>query len=1242
MHVTRRVVVLGCWAAALSLPGCSIDDRTLRLGDSGVVSDVRRLRETPDGGSGLADGPQLVVAQTALDFGAAVTGFAALGRVVVANGGNAPVGAPLFTLAEGSDPDFSIAQDQCGRELAGGQRCDVRLQLVPSKPGALHAALQIESDPGGMASVELRGEGLSPGDIVLAPAPGGVTDFGDVLLDTSAEAVFRVTNPVEADSGVLQASLSTSDVFTLVAPGEGACAFGTTSLAAGQGCDVRVAFQPNARGPREATLSVSSPGIGSASLALQGRGRAPGALGVSPATVDFAGIVLGKAGTAQLEVFNSGDDPVTVAGVTLDGETASAFQIAGTECAEGAVLEGGDSPKPCTVDLLFQPAAAAAAAAALHVASTAGLEVAVPLAGLGLLPGALGIAPSGGAMLDPGGALDLGDIVVGESLVQALVVSNGGAEASGTILFSASGGVTLLPPAAEGDCESGVTTLIDGQSCTLSVRLAPTERAALSGALTMTSELIGSASLAIRARGISKGVLKLLADDVNFGRVVLGAAAPASLSLRNDGDRPLAPPTVAVGKATSGNAAAFTVENGCTAELAPAAECSIDLTFSPSAAGAHSATLEVGAADAGGGTVLLLGEGLEPGSLEIAPAGGGSAAFGDVARGATVERSFTVTNAGGVASGRLSITSTSNRFVPDEGDCNPPGGSGLVDGSSCTFSVKFTPATSAAVTATLNIDSPGAGAASLPLSGRGRNPAVLSGSSEFNFDTVIVSELSAARTWRVTNGGDLPTGALRTSGATADFVINDDGCTGQVLPPAGACSMGVRFAPQQGGSRLASIEVSDTAAGGSRVTLAARGVGQTLPPVGEACLAGRCAGSATCEIHSNGETQVCCAVACTGRRCDAAQDFAACTLPEVGPGEACGPTVVCGDGFSCTPAQAGRCCATGCTGACQTCRTDGSCGTVDDGERGGCAANQNCQSGACTDVPLLRAALLGSEAALDFGTVIVGTDSTGSSFDVTNVGEQATIGLSVSPLSAFVSSGCDGVVLAGGESCTVSVTFRPLTPSFASEDVTVSAGAGVTTAVVTLAGTGVCPEGQIPTDSAGVTICAPPPVVLVDDGGPCLRPTDCVSGICSPWHADNDGDGFGNIVEQRFCGVVAPPGLIADGSDCCDELDPDADPSTTTTPDFVHPGITQPDSRPARACPRAFDFNCDGEQTPSALPDLFEACDANCLVSPGPRENTGVDPGCGETYVLKLCFQNPDDLSCTLQDGGLLQIQTCL
>jgi HYDIN/CFA65/VesB family protein len=1222
----------------LVLIGCKLDERIFVDRDAGRgPGGVRGPgEETPDA-AGLVEGPQLVVARRSLDFGAAVTGFAALARVVVENGGNAPIGAPAFTLAEGSDPDFSIAQDQCGRALAGGERCDVRLQLVPSKPGPVLGTLQIQSDPGGSASVALTGEGLLPGDIVLAPVPGGASDYGDALLETSVDGLFRVTNPLATPSGTLQASLA-GEGFVLLPPADGQCAFGTISLEGGQSCDVAVAFRPSVRGPSEGTLSVTSLDIGSASLALRGQGRAPGALGVSPAKVDFSGIVLGKAGSAQLSVFNAGDEPVTIAGASIEGEAVDAFTIAGTECAAGTVLEGGDRRSSCAIDLAFQPTAAAVAAATLRVTATSGadavaLETVVPVAGEGLLPGALSITPSGDLPVGEDGAVDLGDIVIGESRVQAFQVSNGGAEPSGAITLAASSGLTLAPAGAEGDCQSGVTALVDGQSCTVSLQIEPTERAPLSGSLTVTSELVGSASLALRGRGIATGLLELGADDVDFGRVVRGATAPATLTLRNGGDQPLAPPSVAVGAATSGSAAAFTLANGCVEALAPGAECSIELTFAPTAAGAHSATLQVG----DGSTVLLRGQGLEPGSLALAAAGGGSAAFGDVARGTTVEKSFTVSNEGGVASGALSITTTSNQFVPDQGDCNAPGSGGLVDGSSCTFVVRFTPTTSSPVTATLNIDSPGAGAASLALSGRGRNPPALAGAGSMDFGVVIVGERSAARLWTVTNGGDLPSAALITTGASEEILVSNDGCAGEALPAGGECSLQVTFSPQQAGPRAGTLTVREAGADGSSVALGVSGAGQALPAVGQPCQDGRCAGDASCEIHSDGQTQVCCGAECpNSQRCDAAQEFTACTLPVAEAGQACGPAILCEAGFSCQPpAPSGRCCPESCTGPCQVCGADGSCNRRADGEVGGCGTGQSCQGGACTDIPS-PAALSADPTRLAFGPIVVGGASMQQPFAVTNVGERATGALTVAvSSSAFLPTGdCPETALGPGVSCTLTMAFQPLGPGEAAATVTVSDGAA--SVQMSVSGTGVCPGGQVP-DAAGGC------VDVLGEGEPCDADLQCGSGVCTPFFRDVDGDGFGSGAAVRLCGA-APPSLefSSRGDDCCDLVaDPPGDPSLTTDPQFVNPGITTPDSRRATQCTLPFDFDCDGVEVPNDLPVPFEACNAECIVSPGARRNLGAgDPACGEEFGLVVCGFDASGVCGEL--GTLLDFQRCL
>jgi hypothetical protein len=116
---------------------------------------------------------------------------------------------------------------------------------------------------------------------------------------------------------------------------------------------------------------------------------------------------------------------------------------------------------------------------------------------------------------------------------------------------------------------------------------------------------------------------------------------------------------------------------------------------------------------------------------------------------------------------------------------------------------------------------------------------------------------------------------------------------------------------------------------------------------------------------------------------------------------------------------------------------------------------------------------------------------------------------------------------------------------------------------------------------------------------------------------------------------------IAD--DCCDfPVDPNADFSTTTTPDFVNPGIGFADSRPATGCPLEFDFDCDGFEVPQGeLPALFEGCDpVDCIPTPGPRRNLdGIEPACGDLFGLVVC--GFDETMTCVELGDLADFVRC-
>jgi hypothetical protein len=925
----------------LAISSCEFDTREVFLSE-GVAFNM------PSGDAGDGDtringgGPALGVASSlglspeSLDFGSSVVGFEAYRRVAVTNRGSAPLTQLAVTLAPETDASLAIAQNLCGTELAPGLSCDVRLRFFPTLSGPVSGVFNASSAEQS-ASIPLTAAGVEQGDLLLSPGEGSSADFGATPLGSPVEASYRVDNPLDVESGVITFALA-NPAFTLQPPAPGECQPGVTSLLGGESCTLRISFLPAERGPNEATLTANSANLGSISLSLRGQGLAPGAVALDRSSHDFGGTVLGSAGQFTLSVANGGDVPITLSSVALGAGTDTAFSITSSDCGAGTVLGGEAGLPACSVQLDFRPTGVDVAMGSLTVSAEGVPEQSVTLRGEGLLPGSLLIAP------DANASGDFGQLIIGQSATRRFRVSNPGVEPSGAITPTGSGGFEPLPPSAAEDCVPGTTNLVNGSSCVVNVRLTSTTRGPIRGSLTVNSTLAGSTSLELRATALAQARLALDREQVDFGRVVRGDTVDGTVTVRNTGDVDMAAPLVSLGTPTSGQATAFQFETTCSGSIAPGDDCSVALRFSPRQATAHSVTLNFNSNPGGSSSVLLVARVIEPGSLVVQAAQGSSANFGDVAINTSVTRSFVLANPGGEASGRITIGTSDARFSPSAGNCNPAGGGGLVDGSSCTFNVTFTPNSSETLSASLTASSPGAGDTALSITGRGRNAARLTGSNDFNFNTVIRGQSAAARTWTVTNAGDLTSGNIVTTGGNNEFTVTSNTCTARTLSGAQTCTMLVGFTPQGNGNRNGSITVSD---GTSSVTLTVRGVGQPLPAVGAACLDGRCANTASCENHSNGQSLVCCAQNCTGnQRCSEDDDFESCELPTVGQGQGCGASVLCDTGLTCNGTNQ-TCCVSSCTGACRQCNLNGTCSNIADGQRGGCAANQVCAGGVC-------------------------------------------------------------------------------------------------------------------------------------------------------------------------------------------------------------------------------------------------------------------------------------------------------
>ncbi len=88
----------------------------------------------------------------------------------------------------------------------------------------------------------------------------------------------------------------------------------------------------------------------------------------------------------------------------------------------------------------------------------------------------------------------------------------------------------------------------------------------------------------------SAPAVTLSPTTLNFGSQNVGSSATQSITVTNSGSASLAVSSASVSGTNAGD---FTLVNGCTASVAPGSNCSIAVTFDPSAAGARTATLSI-------------------------------------------------------------------------------------------------------------------------------------------------------------------------------------------------------------------------------------------------------------------------------------------------------------------------------------------------------------------------------------------------------------------------------------------------------------------------------------------------------------------------------------------------------------------------------------------------------------------------------------------------------------------------
>lgn len=212
--------------------------------------------------------------------------------------------------------------------------------------------------------------------------------------------------------------------------------------------------------------------------------------------------------------------------------------------------------------------------------------------------------------------------------------------------------------------------------------------------------------------------LSLAPANLSFGvRIVGTASGPQVETLTNTGGSELAINGVAI---TGTDATDFSQTSTCGSSLGAGANCTLNVTFTPSALGERSAAITIANNGVGSPQVLSLnGVGGDSGpNATLSPT---SLIFGDQVEGtSSPSQSITLSNYGTTTLSITGITASSN--FGQANTCN----STLASGEGCTVNVTFTPGNTGSLNGTLSFnDSAADSPQTVALSGTGGAPTCI-------------------------------------------------------------------------------------------------------------------------------------------------------------------------------------------------------------------------------------------------------------------------------------------------------------------------------------------------------------------------------------------------------------------------------------------------------------------------------------------------------------------------------------
>jgi FtsP/CotA-like multicopper oxidase with cupredoxin domain len=535
---------------------------------------------------------------------------------------------------------------------------------------------------------------------------------------------------------------------------------------------------------------------------------------VSPSPLGFGNQLVNTTSPSQtVTVSNAaGAGTLAITGISITGLNSTDFSQT-TNCT--AALTAGLT---CTITVTFKPTATGARAATLTIASSNPTALAVNLSGTGTAPV---ISPSNNAF-------QFGSITVGATTSpQTLTITNVG---TANLVLNSIGltGGNVADFAQTNACTIGGPGLAQNATCVVNMTFKPTATGNRSTVLVISSSDPVTPLLNISLSGFgTQSIATLSTASLAFPlQLVNTNSGLQTITLFNTGNVAYAISSISLGGA---NTADFVLNYNCpinVSGVAAGGNCSMTVSFRPTAAGARSAKINiVTTANVNPNpTVTLSGTGtqvnLSTAALTFAP---------QVVGTQSATQQVTLTNTGPAALPITAIGLTGANAGDFTLNSNCPIGGNLGSGGSCRVTLRLRPTAVGVRTATVAIttNDPGTPVAPVTLTGTGIQAAVILTPTSHDFGAVTARSTSAPFAFTLTNAGTAPLtiNNISIAGVNPNRFAQTNNC-GASLAIGASCRVNVTFNPQRAGTAYSATLRLANNAPNSPQTAALTGTGQ--------------------------------------------------------------------------------------------------------------------------------------------------------------------------------------------------------------------------------------------------------------------------------------------------------------------------------------------------------------------------------------------------------------------------------